>query len=109
MTSANAFFDRFDARAHALFAKHGAATTGVYSAQGVAAFERRVYFDAGQQTQGTSGRVASPRNVVGFLLADGPVVVDAKIVIAGKPYLVVSLSPDLESDDSMQWWIVRNG
>ena len=107
--SANAFNAAFDDEAHALFVAEGMADIANYTAPGGSAVDRRVFVNPGTQSLGEYGQVLSPRTVVGFLLADGPVVKDAGVVIAGRTYVLQAIDLSDSNDGSLQLWVVRNG
>lgn len=107
--AANPFTTEFDDLAHDAFADAGLADTGVYTAPAGSPVARRVYVNSGVQSLGEYGQVLSPRTVIGFLLADGAVVKDGKVVVAGKTYTLQAVDLADENDGSLQWWVVRNG
>lgn len=105
---ANAFLDEFDALAHEAFANIGLADMCSYTAPAGSPVERRVYVNSGVQNLGEYGQVLAPRTVIGFLLADGPVVKGAQVVVAGITYVLQAIDLADEDDGSVQWWVVRN-
>lgn len=106
---ANPWAEGFDEQAHAMFMDIGLADVGTYTAPAGAPVERRVYENPGAQILGEYGQLFSPRKVIGFLLADGPVVKGAQVVVAGISYELQAIDVSDQDDGSVQWWVVRNG
>lgn len=106
---ANAFLAEFDPLAHEAFAAAGLADVCSYTAPAGTPVERRVYVNSGVQSLGEYGQVLSPRTVIGFLLADGPIVKGAQVVVAGVTHELQAIDLADENDGSVQWWVVRHG
>jgi hypothetical protein len=105
----NPFLATFDNESFADFKGADMADMGSYTAPGWTAFDRRIYFDSGVQSLGDYNQVSSPRTLIGFLLVDGPVVKDARVVVDGCSYVLQQIAADDKNDGSLQWWVVRNG
>jgi hypothetical protein len=109
MTGPNAFAAEFDADMHDAFLDAGLADLATYTAPAGEPVERRVIVDTGVQVAGEYGQVIGSQTVIAFLLADGPVVADATVVVGARTYTTDRIAPDDGDDGSLQRWSVRNG